>query len=1002
MGEAIRPALFTLPFGRNLCDETVSAIFDSVGTQPLALSQALIILPNNRAIRSMNEAFVRRAKPGLLLPQMIAVGDLALDETLGAFLDPLNTSPDILPIIPPMQRLLLLAKLVVQHRASLGNPINQNEALRLARYLAEVIDELEIENVRFGRFEDIDPGFDLAEHWQRSYAQLLAIVPQYYQALEAIQKLGPAQRRNLLLAQLAEAFRQNPPQNLVVAAGISTAAPAIANLLKVVATLPKSMVILPPVDLAMDEARWDQLGPHEPSSDGAKTPPAQETHPQFHLKLLLNNMGFSRAEIDVLGSKNRTVETSITQIFCLADETRKWRGLPVAMKKLPHVRLMTAQDSAEEARAIAVLAREALEIPEQRIAIVTPDREIGLRVAAQLRRWDIMVDDSAGTPLIQSPSGGLIMALLRAAADRFSPVSLLSILKHPLVKFGEERLTWLEKVRVLDLILRGPNSGLGLAATGRRISAWQAEQIEKRREIDENLPQWWNDVVKNLAPLESTVSGDFTGLLYELQMVAGKLTGDVIWKGAAGRQLAAFFEELTGNDLSVIGKAPREAVVSIMTELFDGQAVRPPYGGHPRVAIYGLLEARLQQADLLICAGLNEGSWPQLPQPDPWLAPKIRRELGLAALERNIGLSAHDLATMLGAQQVILSRAKRDRSGPTVASRFLLRISAYLGKALQTDDRAAMLAQLLEKPQKTNRYDKPAPMPSAEQRKIVLSVTDFDRLMADPFAFYANKILRLKTLDPVDAEPSHAWRGSIVHDILERWAKEDKCEPAKLLQRAENLLSNPAVHPALRALWQPRIAAGLKWVAEKMQELAEQGRSLLVAEEPGSTQIAGIKITGRADRIDRLEDGGLAIVDYKTGGAPTDKKVMAGYALQLGLIGLIAESGGIKGVSGEAKKFEYWSLTKDGDKGFGKSSSPVSETQKEKKKLSDEFVVFAETEARKAIEQWITGDAPFTAKLHPEYAPYADYDQLMRYEEWNGREPIDDKIEAKIEDEAAT
>jgi ATP-dependent helicase/nuclease subunit B len=954
----------------------------------------------------MNEAFVRRAKPGLLLPQMVAVGDLALDEALGAFLDPLNSSADILPIIPAMQRLLLLAKLVMQHRASLGDKINQNEALRLARYLAGVIDELEIENVRFGRFEAIDPGLDLAGHWQRSYAQLQAIVPQYYQALETLQKLGPAQRRNLLLAQMADSFRDNPPQNLVVAAGISTAAPAIANLLKAVAILPNSMVILPPVDLVMDEAQWDRLGPHEPSTDGARTPLSQEAHPQFHLKLLLGNMGFSRAEIDILGSDNKVAEaspneTSIVQIFCLADETRKWRGLPAAMKKLPHVRLMIAQDSAEEARAIAVLAREALETPQRRVAIVTPDREIALRVAAQFRRWEIMVDDSAGAPLIQSPSGSLIMALLRAAADRFAPVSLLSILKHPLVKSGEERLPWLEKVRALDLILRGPNSGLGLSATGRRISAWQAEQIEKGREIDESLSPWWKEMAGHLQQLENAVLDDFAGLLHKLQTVAGILTGDVIWKGAAGRQLAAFFEELMGNDLSVIGKAPREAVVSIMTELFDGQVVRPPYGGHPRVAIYGLLEARLQQADLLICAGLNEGSWPQLPQPDPWLAPKIRRELGLAALERNIGLSAHDLATMIGAQEVILSRAKRDRSGPTVASRFLLRISAYLGKALQTEDRAPVLARLLDQPDEAIRYAKPAPMPSAEQRKITLSVTDFDRLMADPFAFYANKILKLKTLDPVDAEPSYAWRGSIVHDILERWAKEDNCEPAKLMQRAEDLLSNPAVHPVLRALWQPRIAAGLQWVAEKTQEFAEQGRSLLVAEKSGSTQVAGVKITGRADRIDQLPDGGLAIVDYKTGSAPSNPKVLAGYALQLGLIGLIAESGGIKGVSGEAKKFEYWSLVKDGDKGFGKHSTPVSETEKAGKKLSDEFVVFAEGKAREAIEQWIIGTEPFTAKLHPEYAPYADYDQLMRYEEWNGREPVDDKLKAKIDDGAA-
>ena len=39
-----------------------------------------------------------------------------------------------------------------------------------------------------------------------------------------------------------------------------------------------------------------------------------------------------------------------------------------------------------------------------------------------------------------------------------------------------------------------------------------------------------------------------------------------------------------------------------------------------------------------------------------------------------------------------------------------------------------------------------------------------------------------------------------------------------------------------------------------------------------------------------------------------------------------------------------------------------------------------------AAESWLTGAEPFTAKLHPEYAPYGDYDQLMRLDEWYGRE----------------
>ncbi len=990
MAEAVRPSLFTVPLGHDLCDAAVTAIFERAGQLPLALNQAIIFLPNNRAIRSMTEAFVRRAQPGLLLPQMVAVGDLALDEALSPMFDPLDGSADIPAAIDPLQRLLLLAKLVKQDHAAKGRPVNANEALRLGQYLAEVIDELEIEQIRFGRFSDIEPGGDLAGHWQKSYAQLLNLVPLYNAELKTINKLGPAARRNVLLNQLARKLKAQQPQNLIAAIGVSTAAPAVAALLKTISLLPNSLVILPATDLAMQDSQWESIGSVGHAEDVPFAPISRETHPQFHLKLLLDRMGFRRDELTIIGQSNDRVNSTISAIFSLAEDTEHWRELSNAKKKLPHISVLTAQDSAEEARAIAVLVREALETPQKRIAIITPDRELALRISAQLKRWKIDVDDSAGSPLIQSPSGSLFMALAQAMANQFAPISLLAVLKHPLVMAGEARLGWLEKVRLLDIILRGPNAGIGLAAINRRIELWLADQMEKRKEINPEFALWWSGVQEQLAVLSSGKSNMFADILGNLQTVVDALSDGAIWRGEAGRQLSAFIEELNRQNLSVLGTIEREGIAALFAELLNNQNVRMPYGGHPRVAIYGLLEARLQQSDLVICAGLNEGTWPQLPGPDPWLAPRIRRELGLAGLERNIGLSAHDLATALGAKEVVLTRAKRDRSGPTVASRFLLRMQAFLGGNISYQNNATTYAHMLETPADRIKVDKPAPAPTMEQRgNIILSVTDFDRLMADPFAFYANKILRIKTLDPVDAEPSHAWRGSVVHDILEKWAKEDKCDPAKLMERSGNLLTNPALHPALRALWQPRIAQGLQWVAERTAELSVEGRNLLVAEQTVKGEIEGVKLHGRADRIDQLSGGGIAIVDYKTGKAPTDKSVSNGFALQLGLIGYLVETGGIENVSGTAEAFEYWSLAKKYDK-FGSVSTPVSDTGKNNKMLTYEFVAFAHEKASEAIRAWITGMKPFTAKLHPEYAPYADFDQLMRYEEWNGREPLPD------------
>jgi ATP-dependent helicase/nuclease subunit B len=137
-----------------------------------------------------------------------------------------------------------------------------------------------------------------------------------------------------------------------------------------------------------------------------------------------------------------------------------------------------------------------------------------------------------------------------------------------------------------------------------------------------------------------------------------------------------------------------------------------------------------------------------------------------------------------------------------------------------------------------------------------------------------------------------------------------------------------------------------------------------------------------ADRIDRMADGKLALVDYKTGNPPGPKAVAEGYSMQLGLLGLIAERGGFPGVEGEAAAFEYWSLAKKAGR-LGFVASPVGGRTGHD---PEDFTSRAAAHFVAAAEAWLTGEAPFTAKLHPEYAPYGEYDQLMRLDEWYGRE----------------
>jgi ATP-dependent helicase/nuclease subunit B len=357
---------------------------------------------------------------------------------------------------------------------------------------------------------------------------------------------------------------------------------------------------------------------------------------------------------------------------------------------------------------------------------------------------------------------------------------------------------------------------------------------------------------------------------------------------------------------------------------------------------------------------------------------KVRRKLGLPGPELRIGLSAHDFASLLCAKGVLLTRARRDGRSPTVSSRLLLRLEALTG-GLRRDEPLERLASALDRPERAAPVGQPAPVPPREDRPARMVVTALDRLKADPFAFYARAILGLTPLDPLEADQDARWKGDLVHDLLDKWQKEDGCDPDTLLGRADALLAADDIHPMLRALWGPRLREALATLAEEERKRRETGRVAIAAEIKGAATIAGVELEGRADRIDRMLDGRLAVIDYKTGHPPTRKQVEAGYALQLGLLGLIAEAGGFAGIAGEAGAHEYWSLAKkNGNDRFGYVLAVDGDDPAAFRARAHE--VFAD-----AVGKWLTGTEPFTAKLAPAFAPYGDYDQLMRLEEWIGR-----------------
>jgi ATP-dependent helicase/nuclease subunit B len=957
------PNVFTIPVNRNFADALANGLMTKLGRDRMALARGMILVPNNRAVRAITDAFVRRAEPGLLLPRLVAVGDVG-DEAMGVALDPAGGTP-VPAAVDPLVRRFAMARLVQQARAEMRVPVDAAEALRLATELAATLDTLQAEEIDPVKLRDL--AFDdLSIHWQKSLDLIALLLDRWPEELARMGRIDLVQRRNILLRRQAEAWAATPPSGLIVAAGITTSAIAIAHLLRTVAQMPGGMVVLPGVDTDCAEEEWDAIAA-----------PAQESHPQHHLRLLLDRMDVARSDVSVWrwgdGHGSRTERAkAVSTAFAPARFTNKWNSLEARFRRLPGVCLAEFATPGDESQGIAIALREALETPARTAALITPDRALAVRVVEHLKRWGISADDSGGRSLAVTPIGTLILSVAAVAVERFAPVPLLSLLKHPLVKADDARLDWLAGVRLLDLALRGPRPAPGLAG----LRAYLGGGEKRERGTRAAAESWWNDVAHYFGPLELAFSQSRPTLLSLIDAVRETIqifSGDAAWSGVPGRAASQLFTNLSAAAVEGPQDFDPSSLQPMLRQLLGEIAVRPPQGGHPRISIWGLLEARLQSADFLICGGLNEGVWPANAAPDPWLAPKVRSELGLGGLDRRIGLAAHDLATALGGREVLLTRAKRDARSPTISSRFLLRLEAMLG-GVEPNERIVALASAMDAHEgKVEPVKRPKPSPPVVLRPTVISVTEVDRLKADPFAFYARRMLGLSSLDPVDADPGPAWRGTMVHTIFDKWFKEDALDRAKLSARVNHLFNDAAMHSVVRALWQPRLMAAMDWIADQVEVDQAKGRTVIKSEISGSVEFAGVRLKGIADRIDQ-GPAGPAIVDYKTGKPPTAKSIAAGYSMQLGLLGLIASQGGFEAVSGTPTDFEYWSLSKDREN-FGKRT---------KLKL-DDVIGMAASHFAEAAGKWLTGNEPFTAKLHPEYAPYGDYDQLMRLDEWYGR-----------------
>jgi len=974
--------VFTIPYGVSFLDVLAEGIAARLGDDPAALTRATILLPTRRACRAMREAFLRRsAGQPTLLPQLRPIGDVDDDELALAS----DSDLELPPAISTLRRRLVLARTILQIPPAEDARITAPQAVELAEELARLLDQVQTEGLGFDGLERLVPE-EYAEHWRRTI-KFLTVLTENWPAILAMEgAIDPAERRNLALDALARHWMAHPPAHPVIAAGSTGSVPATARLLSVVAGLPNGAVVLPGLDRDLDDESWSAI---------------DETHPQFGLKNLLASLDVERGAVrswDDAVTARAARRSLLAAALQPAATTGRWRdsgGIgPESIEGLVRVDCAHTQ---EEAQVIALVLREALETEGRTAALVTPDRELARRVAAELARFSITIDDSAGRPLAASPPAVFLRLIAETLATGTPPAPLLALLKHPLAATGLAPAECRRLARLLEIeALRGPRPAAGFEGLCQALP----------RDSDPVLVRWIERLAKEAESFGRLAAGDAPPqallrahvALAECWAATDSESGTArLWAGDAGEAAAELVAELA-EALRDFPAIPGSAYPAFFAHCLSGRVLRPAWGGHARLQILGPLEARLLSFDVVVLGGLNEGSWPPEVESDPWMSRPMRKVFGLPAPERRIGLAAHDFAQACGAAQVVLTRALRVEGAPTVPSRWLQRLDAVLRASplrinLKSRDDLARWQVELDRVELLKPLGPPAPCPPVEARPRQLSVTEIGTWLADPYALYARRVLRLKRLDPLDMDPGVAERGVYIHKALERFVRRfpDRL-PAKaveaLLEIGREAFGAALSRPGVWAFWWPRFEAIAHWFVGHETERRAVARPL-VSEGRAALDIDGVKkgfrLIARADRIDRLADGTLAIIDYKTGSVPNPRSIVLGLAPQLPLEAAMAQAGAFVGVpAAPVSQLRYWHVTGGEPPGaeepidgisFGRPPQPMPPVE--------QLIAQALMGLRNLITRFDERQTPYMARPRPEFAlPYNDYRHLARIREW--------------------
>lgn len=998
--------VFSIPASSFFLEELAKGIVVATNARekPEALVDALIFTPNQRAARELALALYRAVGGTLLTPEIRPLGDIEEEDGLAAF------GPDALdlpPALSPARRRGALAKLIQRWRtAQDDDPLPPASLLTAADELAALIDQAAlVGGVDWSRLESLstDLAPHLAQHWQISASFLDIVMSAWPAYLKEEHAIDAGERRLAAAEALFTRWAAKPPKHPVIIAGSTGTGHATRRLMQAVLKLPRGLVVFPGID--PDLQGWAAV------ADAA-------SHPQHAMGETLKWLGLTARDVHAWpGGAETPAEVSrrrlINEALAPAVETPDWTVRLSALAKprspedlvteaLAGLSLVEAEDEAEEALAAALLLRETLESSHRTAALVTPEASLARRVAAILERWGLDIAPSSGIPLQRTSPGGFLLLLTHWVRDPGDPVRLLAVLKHEFASIGREPADLQRIVSRLEReALRGPRRHSTLEDLALRLE----HPADEKKRPQPDCAAFIRDIARLHAPASAAFAGERIDGKPAAEAIA-RLAEDIasgarVWSGRNGECAARFITQL-GELSDSMGAIAADDFPAFAETVMQRMLAAPDVAEHPRIAIWGSLEARLQRRDRMILASLNEGSWPKPAAADAFLNRTLRKQLNLPDPDERVGLSAHDFAQMANAPEVILLRARRVDDKPAVASRWLWRLRTLAAGGLGGRDEAEaalrptensdplVWARAIRHVADVTPAAIPKPTPPVDKRALnKFSPSRAVQLIRDPYGDYARRILRLEPLRRVGEDIDARERGTAVHLAVETFEKKDNTRTIDdlVITSLNEAGATPELIELEKPLWLRAGDAYLRWSKQR-----DGHRVDFATEEEGKitfdSAVGPVELKAKADRVELLSDGTLAMVDFKTGQPKTAAQVERGLEPQLALEAAIAAR----------SKFGHIGLASTSELIYFRMSLSA-QTMSEKNGQPLSFDTGSTMDVAEAalkglqdlIEQYADPSQPYYSKPRVEFAwSVSDYDRLARRAEWTTDEGGDE------------